>query len=136
MRAVLCAAFFAFSAVLGWSIVAARTPHAREDEVAYRPIQVKEDGYTSSDTCRACHPAQYATWHASFHRSMTQLPGPDTVRADFGRVRVTAVPGNPIALERRGAEYWAELGDPDWKGEGERPRITRQILRARCSSWG
>ena len=50
------------------------------------------------------------------------------MRASFDGVRVTEVPGNPIALERRGDEFWAEFGDPDWKGEGARPRITRQIV--------
>src|SRR5689334_9838391 len=33
----------------------------------HRPIQVQLDGYRSSDGCRACHPSQYASWHASFH---------------------------------------------------------------------
>src|SRR4051812_38593332 len=39
----------------------------------HRPIQVRVDGYRSSDGCRACHPSQYASWHASYHRTMTQL---------------------------------------------------------------
>jgi hypothetical protein len=59
---------------------------------------------------------------------MTQLPTAETVRASFDGVRVTEVPGNPITLERRGDEFWAEFGDPDWRGEGARPRITRQIV--------
>jgi len=128
MRAAICATLLLFAAALGWSIVRARAPHVREEQVAYRPVEVREDGYVSSDTCRACHPAQYASWHGSFHRSMTQLPTAETVRASFDGVRVTEVPGNPIALERRGDEFWAEFGDPDWRGEGARPRITRQIV--------
>jgi hypothetical protein len=116
-------------AVLGWSVFDARAPHDPDSTIAYRPIEVREDGYTSSDACRACHPSQYASWRASFHRSMTQLATPDAVRADFNGVQVTAVPGNPIRLERDGDEFWAELGDPDWAGAGtERPRVRRQIV--------
>src|SRR4029453_4794303 len=30
-----------------------------------------DDEFVTSATCKACHPAQYATWHASYHRTMT-----------------------------------------------------------------
>ena len=130
MRSVICAGLLCFSAILGWSIVKSREPYVPEARITYRPIQVQQDGYVSSDTCKACHPAQYDAWHASFHRTMTQVAvTPDTVRADFNGVRVTDVPGNPIALQRRGREFWAEFGDPDWDHQGsERPRIMRQIV--------
>ena len=32
---------------------------------ALTPNPVKRDGYTSSASCRACHPSQYASWHKS-----------------------------------------------------------------------
>jgi hypothetical protein len=129
MRRLVFSTLVVFAAAIGWAMFSAREPRAAEGAIAYRPIQVRERGYVSSDACRACHPAQYASWHSSFHRTMTQLPTRETVRADFDNVRVTDVPGNPLALERRGREFWAEFGDPDWAGErGERPRITRQIV--------
>jgi hypothetical protein len=129
MRVVTCASLLLFSMALGWSIIRAREPHVSETEIAYRPIQVLEDGYVSSDTCKACHPSQYAAWHGSFHRTMTQVATTETVRANFDGVRVTGVPGNPIALERRRNEFWAQFGDPDWNGQGGvRTRITRQIV--------
>src|SRR5918994_2168097 len=129
MRSTLCGALLLFSIALGWAVVDARDPYVSDRQITYRPIQVEDDGYVSSDTCRACHPAQYEAWHGSFHRTMTQVATPETVRADFDGVRVTDVPENPIALERRGSEYWAEFGDPDWTGpRGQRPRISRQIV--------
>jgi hypothetical protein len=130
MRGLTCASLLLFSTALGWSIISAREPRIPEAQVTYRPIQIQEGGYVSSDTCKACHPAQYEAWHGSFHRTMTQLPTTDTVRADFDGVRVTDLPGNPIDLELRENEFWAEFGDPDWKssGAGERPRIRRQIV--------
>lgn len=59
---------------------------------AGRPLQVKEGafvsphGYVSSDACRSCHPKQYASWHASYHRTMTQVVTAETAIADFDNV--------------------------------------------------
>ena len=51
-----------------------------ESEVDNRPVQITGDGYVTSETCRSCHPSQYDTWYGSFHRTMTQVATPDTVR--------------------------------------------------------
>ena len=100
-----------------------------EQEVEHRPIAVDSDGYVSSQTCQACHPEQYETWHSSYHRTMTQVATPDSVRADFDNVVVDAVAGTPMRLERRGDEFWAEFDDPGWEGPAsERPRIIRQVV--------
>lgn len=48
---------------------------------ANRPIQKLTEGYVSSTTCRACHPGNYASWHASFHRTMTQTGAPPEMDA-------------------------------------------------------
>ncbi len=94
-----------------------------------RPVQVTGDGYVSSDTCRACHPSEYESWHGSYHRTMTQVATPDTVSADFDGVRVEAVHGSPMQLERRGEELWAQFDDPGWEGpDPERPRIRRRVV--------
>jgi hypothetical protein len=75
-----------------------------------RPIEVASDRYVSSRTCRACHPSQYASWHASYHRTMTQAATPQSVAASFDGVRVEA---GAMALEQRRDELWAEFDDPD-----------------------
>jgi predicted CXXCH cytochrome family protein len=77
------------------------------------PRPGRPGGYVSSDRCEACHPGQYASWHQSYHRTMTQVVRPDTVRAPFKNVSLE-LDGKSYRLERRGAEYWAELEDPDW----------------------
>src|SRR5689334_8347830 len=101
----------------------------REHSVSTRPIQDPTSGYISSDSCQACHPSQFASWHASYHRTMTQIATPDSVVADFDRVTVSQVPGRALQLERRGDELWASLDDPDWDGQGAAPpRITRQVV--------
>jgi hypothetical protein len=71
-------------------------------------------GFVSSDSCRACHPAQYHSWHKSFHRTMTQHATPKSVRGDFDGTKLHLA-GELYAFERRGDEYWVQMVDPDWK---------------------
>ena len=129
MRTVPLIVILAASSGLGLAAVLTRAPVVPEADITDRPIQVSEDGYVSSETCRACHPSEYDAWYGSFHRTMTQVATPETVRADFDDVVVTTVRGRPMRLERRGREFWAEFDDPGWEGPSdERPRITRQIV--------
>ena len=90
--------------------------------VTDRPIQVEMDGYVSSRTCAACHPHHYATWHASYHRTMTQVATPDTVVADFDDV-VLERGGRTYRLTRDEKQLWVEIDDPD--GEG---RVSRRLV--------
>jgi formate-dependent nitrite reductase cytochrome c552 subunit len=121
--------WLALPAALGWMWIRAAGPAQVESTVASRPIQIPTNGYTSSDTCRACHPAQYDAWHRSYHRTMTQVATPETVVADFNNIRVDDVPGRPMVLERRGRELWADFDEPDWDGTGDAPpRIQRQVV--------
>jgi len=112
----------------GYAIVGdGRLP--REQEIHDRPIQTADAGYASSDGCQRCHPSQFASWHASYHRTMTQVATPDSVAATFDNIQVTQVPGRPMNLQRRGRELWADLDDPDWDGTGSAPpRISRQVV--------
>ena len=114
---------------LGVALAVTANRGVPESEVDNRPVQVDGDGYVTSETCRSCHPSQYDTWYGSFHRTMTQIATPDTVRADFDGVRVENTHGRPMLLERDGDEFWAEFDDPGWEGPAtERPRITRQVV--------
>ncbi len=87
-RGTLLAGGVALVAALWW---AAAEQHARwtpEAEVAGRPIEHPRAGYVTSDGCRACHPSEYARWHGSHHRTMTQVASPETVVGDFGDVQL------------------------------------------------
>ena len=131
LNSVPIIAVIAASAALGIAIVVSHTPAALESAIRNRPIQFPEDGFVSSQACKACHPAQYDTWYGSFHRTMTQVATPATVQTSFDDVTVTDVSGRPMHLERRGGEFWAEFDDPGWEGPGferDRPRITRQVV--------
>lgn len=92
-----------------------------------RPIAVAEDGYVTSNRCRACHPASYASWERSWHRTMTQIATPQNVAANLDGTRVYAY-GQEYRFERRGDEYWVEMNDPAIPGpEGALHRVERRI---------
>lgn len=143
---LLCLALLPLAWRLGWTsrssiawlgvaiaafVVAAigvrRSPLAEAD-VSNRPIEVATDGYVSSDACRSCHPAEYASWHASYHRTMTQRATPDAVIPSFDGVAVHAR-GRDYHLQRRGDSFWVDMVDPEWRGsEDVAPRLQRQIV--------
>lgn len=117
------------AAALGASLLGASRRGPPELAVTARPIQVAEDGFTSSTACRACHPSQYATWKASYHRTMTQVATPSAVRADFNGVTVPDVHGRPMSLAIRDGRFTATFDDPDWDGRGDAPpRIEREVV--------
>src|SRR5207249_1807063 len=116
MRGVAAALALVAAAALAAAI--ARERVEREGTVTDRPAQAARDGYESSSACRACHPSEYASWHASFHRTMTQIASPETVAASFDNVSVSDVVGEFMRLEIRGQQLWAEFDDPDRVGAG------------------
>jgi predicted CXXCH cytochrome family protein len=79
-----------------------------------RPLQVREGavvsgrGYVTSDRCQSCHLDQYASWHSSYHRTMSQVVSADTVTGEFEGVELGPA-DDPYRLERRGGEFWVEL---------------------------
>jgi predicted CXXCH cytochrome family protein len=76
------------------------------------PTSTTEGGSVTSGACRSCHPSEYASWHRSFHRTMTRLATPGTVAESFDGARVESE-GRTIELSRRGDELWAKMPDPD-----------------------
>ncbi len=99
---------------LAWMLLAKNTagyrPSPRIDVLAdSRPKEEAFDGYVSSNTCRSCHPGEYNTWHATFHRTMTQVATRESVRAEDFEGRVFKDGGLAFALERRGDEVWTKI---------------------------
>jgi hypothetical protein len=116
------------AAGLAYAAVRVYPPLPVEREIPDRPVQDLRRGYVSSKTCQSCHPQQYSTWHASYHRTMTQVVTPNTVLGDFDDKRLT-FHGLTYHLERRGEEFWVEMDDPTWTGPPElTPRIERRIV--------
>jgi hypothetical protein len=70
-----------------------------------RPIkaQVAPD-IVSSETCRSCHPGNYASWHASFHRTMTQVAVEPNFATRMEGLQLSLA-GRDFRVERQGGHY-------------------------------
>jgi predicted CXXCH cytochrome family protein len=90
------------------------------------PHAGRPGGYVTSDHCLACHPNQYQSWHQTFHRTMTQLAQPDTVRGQFDQVSLT-FQGKRYQLSKRGDEFWVELEDPESPAGVPGLRVWRRV---------
>ena len=71
------------------------------------PPESQALGYVSSKACRACHPQNYDTWHASYHRTMTQVASRDTVIAPWEPVEVSGR-GRTMRIDIRDGQLWAD----------------------------
>ena len=121
------AIFVIASGAVAWSFVS-EPPTPRDSGL---PGPLEEADFTSSNACRACHPAQYASWHDSYHRTMTQTATEDTVLADWEALKLEDR-GFTTRLFREENEFWAELPDPLWHQDKspERPS-TPPLIKAR-----
>lgn len=118
----------AVAALVGWTAVTARRPPVIEAEVANRPARVSAGGYVSSDTCRECHPREHGTWHASFHRTMTQVASADTILAPIDGSPIE-IGGARYELRRRGHDVAVVMPDPAFRGRpADAPRVERRLV--------
>src|SRR5688572_24528481 len=81
---------------------------APDEALESRPLEIAADGYLGSQACRECHPHQHATWHGSYHRTMTQIPTADSVVGDFAGVSLERFGGH-FRLGREKDRFWVEL---------------------------
>lgn len=73
--------------------------------VRNRPVEVLEDGYVGSKSCRSCHPGEHASWHESFHSTMTQVATRETVVSEFDQLELDWF-DKKVVLEWRGDQLW------------------------------
>ena len=92
-----------------------------------RPIAVAGDGFVASDQCRDCHTDQHESWHASYHRTMTQVAGPQSVIGDF-RDRLVRAYDRDFALTQRGEEFWVRMKDLDANERTSPEIVEREIV--------
>ncbi|MFL5243520.1 MAG: cytochrome c3 family protein [Gemmataceae bacterium] len=73
----------------------------------------ESNGSVASGTCFKCHQDHYASWHQSYHRSMTREATPENVKADFENATLT-VQGVTSRMTREGDQYYMETADHSW----------------------
>lgn len=124
---------------VGWALYA-RSSAAVTERRALRarlPRLERPEEYVSSNRCRACHPAEHASWHRTYHRTMTQVAVPESVIGQFNDATVRSA-GLEYRVYRRGNQFWAEMPDPEemmYVVQGGKPtpledipRVHRQVV--------
>ncbi len=93
----------------------ARLAADREIVLAEVPrLERSDDGFVTSQTCQACHPREYETWHDSYHRTMTQVASPQTVIGDFDDVTLNE--GEYVyRLTRDELGFYVDMVDFEWE---------------------
>lgn len=82
------------------------------------PIQMWRDEYVTSQACLKCHPEQHKSWKNSYHRTMTQVAGPQSVVPSFDKVHLQSRDCS-YDLERRGDEFWVTMTVPSHEFENQ-----------------
>ena len=77
-------------------------------KIKNRPVETKSRGYVTSDNCCECHAHHYDTWHASHHRTMTQVPSKESVVADFDN-KIVKYQGREFRFFSENDEFFMEL---------------------------
>ncbi len=79
------------------------------------PTVLHDEGYVGPEACRSCHADNFESWHASYHRRMTQVATPDAVLAPHDS-RTPPLKGVAWQLAREGESIYATpvspAGDP------------------------
>lgn len=85
--------------------IAADEPHS--------PLAVGVHGsFVASQACRKCHEEEYQSWHASYHRTMTQFATPHAIVAPLDGQRLEAR-GRTYRFERRGDAFYVTMAQPE-----------------------
>src|SRR5262249_49390440 len=85
----------------------------------------------TSETCFKCHEANYASWHRSYHRTMTREATPEYVKGDFADA-VFTFQGVPSRMTRDGDAFFMTTAEPGWKADRGPPRLrTSRVDRCR-----
>ncbi|MEM9657124.1 MAG: multiheme c-type cytochrome [Planctomycetota bacterium] len=105
----LAAGLVAF-AVARWEKPPFPVHEASVDPSSWPAVDPRE-GYATSATCQECHADQHESWHASYHRSMTQAASRESVVGPFDEVSLSYL-DQTYHLETDGDHFWVELPDP------------------------
>jgi hypothetical protein len=73
---------FVLLGLAGWTRGSTAAPPA-DDPTGGVPLVERDEGYAGAESCAGCHPRNHASWHASYHRTMTQVATPATMLAPW-----------------------------------------------------
>jgi hypothetical protein len=90
------------------TLISLRDFHREMQPPENRPIRSRIGNYVTSNACRACHPGNYASWHTSFHRTMTQVATAATL---FGAAqgREFSFDGRQYKMEQQDDKFFVRM---------------------------
>jgi len=106
-------------AVAAWMLTGATAKLAE-------PVDFSSVDYVGSAACRDCHEDRHQSWYGTFHRTMTQEAGPDSVQGRFDG-RALEFQGIRVRPLREGENYYFEYTDIDSGRALNRVRIERTV---------
>lgn len=113
-----------------WWLGACATSDTADPVALHTPADAAaapDAAHASSSACQSCHPEAYATWAATYHRTMTQRATPDTVLA----------PWHDTELVRHGRRYrlfveddqlYVDVPLPGTEGHAPHERAVRPVV--------
>ena len=125
--------------LLAWAITllalgAVAAPSGRSHRTTRPCGQGRADaGYLESGDCRKCHETNYTSWHATFHRTMTQEAGPQSVLGDFERENTLTYQGVRSEMVRENGAYWMKFTGVD--GKTQQLEIVRTVGSRRIQQY-
>jgi hypothetical protein len=90
-------------------------------------------GYLQSGDCRKCHETNYTSWHRTFHRTMTQEAGDESILGDFERDNTITYQGVRAEMVRENGSYWMKITGVD--GVTQRLQIVRTVGSRRIQQY-
>ncbi|MFK8112736.1 MAG: multiheme c-type cytochrome [Rubripirellula sp.] len=107
----ILAASVVVAIVVWWWSTATNPVELLESQVVSRPIEKQANGYVGASACQECHDSQFDSWHASYHRTMTQVVSPRTA-PEVIRSGSVIVDGETYQFECQGDRFMVRLSDP------------------------
>ncbi|MGZ8901545.1 MAG: cytochrome c3 family protein, partial [Limisphaerales bacterium] len=90
-----------------------RPEYAFEESLPHLGVE----GYVGSQSCVECHKDEHATWHRSYHRTMTQVASTNSIQADFNNVILTN-DNTRFTLFQKTNEFWVRMEPITGEGVG------------------
>ena len=83
-----------------------------EDTGKNMPVEVLPKGFVSSKNCKSCHIEEYNSWRETYHRTMTQVASPVSVKGPFNGDKWN-LHGETYRAFQKGKRFWADLPGPN-----------------------
>ena len=101
---------------IGWLLATrdGRLSGGNQKPVNQSEADTRFESFVTSNSCRTCHPDQHSSWHATYHRTMTQKASPASVVGNFNDVRLSAY-GRDYHLHRKDDEFLVTMVPPEWE---------------------